>query len=151
MGRPSKEVTRTEIPEWERRAAQEAQAMTAGAARLGYIPYYGPEIAPLSQAEQAYAQQTQDLASAFGMYTPPSMPSGTMGGQPMSSGDVLDLAISNLQARRPEQYQALQGLLPSMLPGSTAQAAPMGAMSDRERGLMGQMTPRRAPRKLGYY
>ena len=167
MGRPSKEVIQREVPEWESQAAQQAQAMTSGAANIGYIPYYGPSVAGLSQGEQAYMQQTGDLASAFGMQGPAgppmisakelyggNIPEGLRQGMPMSSGDIYDRAIKELYMRNPAQYRAIQGLLPNMLPKmEPAQAAPMGAMSDREKGLMGAMRPSpiRSPRKLGYY
>jgi len=180
MGRPSKEVTERTVPEWERQASQQAQAMTSGAANIGFIPYYGPSVAGLSQGEQAYMQQTGDLASAFGMQGPAgppmisakelydgNIPEGLRQGMPMSSGDIYDRAIKELYMRNPTQYRAIQGLLPNMLPKMEPAQTGMGGMSDKEMGLMGSLTPkprmgsiserergmsrRIAPRGLGRY
>jgi hypothetical protein len=133
MGLSSKKQTKKEIPEWERKAAQDALAKATGAAELGNIGYYGPDVAAMTPQQIAGQQNTLDMASAFGMNVPQG---GAMAGMPQaqtfaggvqgySSGDMYDQSLQELKNRNPAQAAAYEKLYPNAFSslGSQASAA----------------------------
>jgi hypothetical protein len=120
----SKKVKKVEIPEWERKAAQDALAKATGAAELGNMGYYGPDVAAMTPQQIAGQQNTLDMASAFGMNVPQG---GAMSGMPQaqtfaggvqgySSGDLYDESLRAFQERSPEQAAAYQDMYPYAMP-----------------------------------
>jgi hypothetical protein len=66
-----------EIPEYIEKAAQRNLNKAERISQLGYVPYYGPDVAAFTPMQQASFQNTADVASAFGM------------GAPMSQQDIM--------------------------------------------------------------
>lgn len=68
-------------------------------AELGYMPYFGPDVAALSPAGYAAQQNTQAAANAFNMAAPGGggMPSGGGGGGPQFTGNPQSMT-GNYQA-----------------------------------------------------
>jgi hypothetical protein len=81
--------------------------------RIGYTPYYGPDVAAMTPMQVAAMQGTNQMASAFGMPTADpmaGMPAATnYGGMPAySSGDLYDQALAELERRMPGQFAAMR-------------------------------------------
>ena len=85
-----------------------AQAKIAG--QIGYMPYYGPEVAGLSPQQEMAMQNTFNAQQAFGMVPQgaqfstglpqPTQYAGGVSGY--GSGSLFDQALAELQARQPE-------------------------------------------------
>ena len=110
-GLSGRTVSETKIPEYIENAARSNLARADELARIGYVPYYGPEIAAFSPMEEAAFQGTNMAASAFGMPTgavsmpaPETFASGVRG---YSSAPMYEAARAQLAARFPGQYAAL--------------------------------------------
>ena len=59
--------TKTEIPKWLEDASRGNLAMGNDVANIGYVPYYGPDVAAFTPMQQASFQNTGQAANAFGM------------------------------------------------------------------------------------
>lgn len=118
-------TSKTTVPEWQNRAAQDALAAANRVANIGYTPYYGPDVAALTPMQMAAMRGTNQAAQAFGMPTADptaGLPQATdYGGmQAYSSGGLYDQALAELQRRNPEQYAALTA---DIVPQQAASAA----------------------------
>lgn len=100
-----------EIPSWMQDAARKNLGRAQQTSELGYMPYYGPDVAAPSPMLQSAWQGVANQASAFGLG-----PSGqdVMAGMPTaktyeggvtgySSGDLYDQAVAEFENRRPGQ------------------------------------------------
>ncbi len=65
-GKGGSTTSAVQTPEWMNTAAQQNVGRAQQAQQIGYTPYYGPDIAAFSPAQQAAQQSTMDTASAFG-------------------------------------------------------------------------------------
>lgn len=130
------QTTEVKIPAWLESAAKKNMARADEIAQIGYVPYFGPDVAGFSPMQQAAFQNTSDAASAFGM----AAPSNPMAGMPApqtfaggvqgySSAPMFQQSVDALAAARPGQYAALNapfinpvtGADPASPFGSTAQ------------------------------
>ena len=138
-GSTSQQVT---IPDWLQQPAQRNLARAEEAAKVGYMPYYGPDVAAFTPMQQQAMQANVDAASAFGL-----VPQGTqaMAGMPQaqdfggvqgySSGSMFDQALAELASRRPGQYaqytqsfvDPMTGIPVSNFDGGRAQVNPTAA------------------------
>ena len=114
-GSTSSSVT---IPEYIEEAARRNLAKAEGISQIGYVPYYGPDVAAFTPFQQAGFQQTADVASAFGM-GPQMSQADIMGGMPAptefaggvrgySAAPLYQQAVDELAARRPAQAQYIE-------------------------------------------
>jgi len=119
-------TSKTTVPEWQNRAAQDALAAANRTANIGYTPYYGPDVAALTPMQEAAMRGTDQAALAFGVPTadpmaglPPATNfNGTLG---YSSGGLYDLALAELKRRDPKQYAALTAdIVPQPAPVAAA-------------------------------
>jgi hypothetical protein len=119
-GKGGSKSTQIEIPEYLETAARNAVNRGADVSELGYMPYYGPDVAGFTPMQQASFQNTADMSSAFGMQ-PQMSQQDIMGGMPpatqyaggvtgYSSGDLYDQAVNELGERRPGQVAAYDDL-----------------------------------------
>ena len=110
-GKGGSSTTKVEIPEWMEREAKMNLAEGRKVSKLGYVPYYGPDVAAFNDAQLAARQNVNDMASAFGMQGAGSfsMPEAVEvdGIRGYTSGSLYDQALAELEARRPNQYQAI--------------------------------------------
>lgn len=110
-GKGGSQTSSVQIPEYIEAAAQRNLNKAERISQLGYVPYYGPDVAALSPMQQAAMQNTAGAASAFGMATPTGqdiygMPAPTeyAGGiQGYSSAPVAQQSVDQLAAQRPAQ------------------------------------------------
>lgn len=111
-GKGGSTTSSVQIPSWAQDAAKKNIAMGDYAAQLGYMPYYGLDVAAQTPAQQAASQNFGSAVSAFGGQAPVDMNAGMPTAQTIdgvtgySSGGLFDSALAELQQRRPEQYKA---------------------------------------------
>ena len=110
-GKGSSQTTSVAVPEYIEAAAQRNLNKAEGISQLGYTPYYGPDVAAFSPAQQAAFQNTAGAAGAFGLASPAD-PFGGMGAptdfggvQGYSSAPLYQQSVDALAANRPGQKQ----------------------------------------------
>jgi hypothetical protein len=108
-------VSTKELPAWLDQAAQQNIARGQMVADIGYTPYYGLDTAGFSPMQTSGFQNTANAAAAFGLGAPadvnaymPQTTTNNLGFTGYSSGNMFDSALSQLQANRPAQYNAIQ-------------------------------------------
>lgn len=114
-GKGGSQTSSVQIPAYIQDAAKANLARADEISKIGYTPYYGPDVAAMTPMQQAAMQNTAGAASAFGMATPTGqdiygMPAPTQfagGIQGYSSAPMYEQSLAELQARRPAQYDAL--------------------------------------------
>lgn len=128
-----KSTTSVTVPAWLEEAAKSGLSRAEGVSRIGYAPYYGPDVAAMTPMQMAAMQGTNQMASAFGMPTADPMAGmpavGNYGGMPAySSGSMYDAALAELQRRQPDTYAKLMAPFAARptpsLTGTAAPAAP---------------------------
>lgn len=131
-GKGGSQTTTVEIPKWLEEPAKQNIAKAEELAKIGYTPYYGPDVAAMTPSQLAAGQNIMGAAQAFGMAAPTSatagMPQATdYGGMgAYSSAPLYEQALGELGARAPAQLAALQA--PFINPVTGAQpGAPYGA------------------------
>jgi hypothetical protein len=107
-----KSTTSVTVPEWLENAAKSGLSRAEDVSRIGYAPYYGPDVAAMTPMQMTAMQGTNQMASAFGMPTSDPMAgmptAGDYGGMPAySSGSMYDAALAELQRRQPDTYAKL--------------------------------------------
>ena len=107
------------VPEYIESAAKRNLTRADAISQLGYVPYYGPDVAAFSPMQNAAFENSAGAASAFGLATPSgSNVYGTMGpatdygngvlgysSQPLYQG-----AVDKLRENAPGQYKAMTGM-----------------------------------------
>jgi hypothetical protein len=120
------------VPKYIEDAAKANLAKADEISKIGYTPYYGPDVAAFNQMQQAGFQNTAGMADAFGLAGGGTgmegmpMPTTYAGGvQGYSSAPMFEQSMAELEARRPGQYAAINA--PFIDPVTGAQpAAPYG-------------------------
>ena len=116
-GKGGSSTTEVKIPEYIEEASKRNLARANEIAKIGYTPYYGPDVAAFTPMQQAAFQGTADMAGAFGLSAPTSQ-QDIMGGMPApttyaggvqgySSAPMYEQSVAELAARRPGQYEAI--------------------------------------------
>lgn len=116
-GKGGSQTSSVEIPKWLEEPAKRNLARGEQAANIGYMPYYGPDVAALNPTQQAAMSNANSAASAFGLAAPVGAGSGlpqaqTFAGgvQGYSSGDLFDQAVQEFERRKPQQAAAYNSL-----------------------------------------
>lgn len=127
-------TTSVTIPKWLEDAVQENIASAKNVSKIGYTPYYGPDVAAMTPAQIAAMQGTNQMATAFGMPTydaTAGMPAATdyNGMSAYSSGGMYDQALAELKARNPGQYAAITGMFIDPVTGQLASVESGGSSS----------------------
>jgi len=102
----------TTVPDWVRDPIERNVNRAERVADMGYVPYFGPDVAAFTPMQNAAFDGTNMAASAFGM------PSATGNGMPepktyrggiqgYSSGPLYKDALKRLERQNPKLYQAL--------------------------------------------
>ena len=111
MSKGGSQTTSVEIPEYIQDAAKRNLSKAEKISQLGYVPYYGPDVAAFSPLQEAAMTNVGGQAGAFGLATPAG---GVMAGMPAaqefaggirgySSAPMFEQAQAELAARRPAQ------------------------------------------------
>lgn len=117
-GKGGKQTTEVKIPKWLEGPVRENIAKANEIAKIGYTPYYGPDVAAFTPMQEAAFANTAAGASAFGLGTPvgsavtgmPAPQTFAGGIQGYSSGSLYDQALAELQRRNPGQFAAISSL-----------------------------------------
>ena len=108
----------TEIPAWLESAAIENINKARDVSQIGYVPYYGPDVAAFSPMQQQSMQSTGNAASAFGlapqgfnaMAGMPQAENFAGGIQGYSSAPLYEQSLDKLFANAPAQYRAMNDM-----------------------------------------
>ena len=116
MSKGGSTTSQVQIPSYLSDAARRNLARADVISRIGYTPYFGPDVAAMTPMQQAAIQGTNQMASAFGL---PSV-SDPMAGMPQpqdfggmqaySSAPMYEQSLQQLAQQRPAQYQAIEGM-----------------------------------------
>mgnify|MGYP007117445674 FL=1 len=119
-GGSTKQSTQQNIAQYLESAARDNLNQAKIAGQIGYVPYYGPEVAGLSPQQTQSMQNTFNAQQAFGMapqgaqfstgLPEPQQFAGGVSGY--SSGGLFDQALEELKARQPDiaaQYDKFYG------------------------------------------
>lgn len=128
MGGSSNTSSSVKVPAWLSSAAQDMLNRSQANSKIGYTPYYGPDVAAMTPAQIAAMQGTNSAASAFGLQTVDpmaGMPAATdyNGMSAYSSGAGYDAALAELKARFPGQFDAIMSQFTDPVTGRMAGAA----------------------------
>lgn len=125
MGGSSK--SKTEIPKWLESAARGNIATAKDISKIGYVPYYGPDVAALDPMQTAAMQNTANAASAFGLGAPTDAMAGmpqaqTFAGgvQGYSSAPMYQQSLDALKQNAPGQYKAIMDMFIDPITGKMA-------------------------------
>lgn len=145
-GKGGSQTQAVEIPKWIEGPATRNLARAEAAQQIGYMPYYGPDLAAFNPTQLAAMQADIGAAQAFGlapegmtalqgMPAPTEFAGGMMG---YSSAPLYEQALAELEARRPGQVAAYNELFvdprtgQSNLPAPTPIQTPQPTDYDRD-------------------
>lgn len=127
-GKGGSESVNVEIPGWAEDAARNNLARADDISRIGYTPYFGPDVAALSPMETSAFNNTNAMAQQFGMAGGglgfPQAQNFGGGVSGYSSGGLYAQALQELADRRPGQYQAISDLFINPFAERAAQGNP---------------------------
>lgn len=117
MSKGGSSTTTVDVPKYIEDAAKRNLNRAEGIAGLGYTPYYGADVAAFTPMQEAAFGSTNLAASAFGMPTVgasqitgmPEAQTFAGGARGYSSAPMYEQSLQELQARRPGQYEYMQG------------------------------------------
>jgi hypothetical protein len=116
MGSKSTTVQENRIPRYLEEAGQLAVEEAKKIKEMGYLPYFGPEVAAINPYEQAMAQNVGSMASAYGLAAPAAMDmsgvsTATSGGvSGYTTAPAYFAALERLKETRPDQYEFFANL-----------------------------------------
>jgi len=100
-----------QMPKFLEDAAKYNLGMAKEAGKVGYMPYYGPDVAALSPQQEQAMRGNFGAQQSYGMVSPSAQFSTGMpeaqqfagGVSGYSSGNLFDQAVAELAQRNPEQ------------------------------------------------
>jgi len=118
MSKGGTTTTGVEIPDYLRQPIVNNLNRAEQVAQMGYTPYYGPDVAAQTPMQQAAIGNISQAANAFGLgggniNSSTGMPDAQTyagGVQGYSSAPVYQQSLDTLQANRPDQYNAIEGM-----------------------------------------
>jgi hypothetical protein len=113
-GKGGSQSTQVEIPAWAESKMRENLNKASAMGEIGYMPYYGPEVAAFTPLQEAGMQGAYDAAAAFGLAPAggdalagiPEAETFAGGIRGYSSGDLFEQARAEFEARNPQQAAA---------------------------------------------
>ena len=115
-GKGGSQSTKVEIPAWAEQAMRENLRKASAMGEIGYMPYYGPDVAAFTPMQEAGMQGAYDAAAAYGLAAPggdalagiPQAREFAGGIRGYSSGDLFEQARAEFEARNPRQAAKLR-------------------------------------------
>ena len=131
-GKGGSQTTQVEIPKFIEDAARQNLARAQATARMGYLPYYGPEVAAFSPLQTQAMQSAGTAGQAFGLAGPrfdatASIPTPDVlyrGMQGYGSGELFEQQLKDLQTKSPAQFTQYTSL-PTMVPNFDGYSMPV--------------------------
>lgn len=122
-GKGGSQSTKVEIPPFIEQAAKENLARARRTANMGYMPYYGPQVAAFTPMQEQAMRATGGAAEAFGLAGPGFDPLAGMpqaetfdgGMRGYSSSGLFEQALSEMKTKNPQQFAQYSGL-PTTVP-----------------------------------
>ena len=119
-GKGGSKTTEKALPDWLRGPAERNLQRAEAVQQIPYMPYYGPEVAAFTPAQNAAFDANIGAAEAFGLLAPNTLtatsgmptPTDFDGFSGYSSQPIYESALAELQAKQPgavAQYNALFG------------------------------------------
>ncbi len=107
-GKGGSSTQTVEIPDYIEEAAKRNLTKAEGISQLGYVPYYGPDVAAFTPMQQAGFQNTADVSSAFGMAAPTYQRDimGGMGAPTQYAGGVMGYSSQPMYQQSLDQFTA---------------------------------------------
>ena len=110
-GKGGERTATQSIPDWIKGPAIENLAKAKAAGEIGYMPYYGPDVAALAPQQEQAMRNNFSAQQAYGMVSPtaqfstgvPQAQEYAGGVRGYSSGNLFDQAVAELAVRNPEQ------------------------------------------------
>ena len=130
MAKGGTQQKETTLPKFYETGLQQGLGMGRDIAAMGYVPYYGPDVAAFSPLQQAAFQGTDVMAGAFGMPTTggqqymPQAETFAGGVQGYSSAPIFTQAQQQLAANRPAQAEYLASFGIDPVTGAVGSRAP---------------------------
>jgi len=130
-GKGGSTTSEIKIPEWLEAAARQNIGRADEIAQIGYVPYYGPDVAAMTPMQMSAGNNINAAADAFGLGSPTSINAGMPaamdygGMSAYSSAPMYQQSLDELQMRAPGQYNALQAPFIDPITGARP-AAPFG-------------------------
>lgn len=118
-GKGGSQTQKTEIPKWIEEPATRNLARAEAAQKVGYMPWYGPDVAAFNPTQQAAMQANIGAAEAFGIVpqgqiTPmtgvPTPQTYTGGIQGYSATPLFEQAKAELASKQPTDVQRYKNL-----------------------------------------
>lgn len=115
-GKGGETTSKTEIPAWAEDATKRNLARAEQVQKIGYQPYYGPDVAAFTPDQVMAMQNNADAASAFGLSAPTDVAAnlpqaqnfnGMMG---YSSAPLYEQAMAMGREKQPGFYAAQDAL-----------------------------------------
>lgn len=131
-GKGGSTTSSVEIPEYIERAAQENLNRAQAIAQMGYVPYYGPDVAAFTPMQEAAMQNVASAAGAFGLAAPtgasvtgmPAAQTFEGGIRGYSSAPLFEQAQAELARRRPAQKSYIDSFFIDPITGTYGANAP---------------------------
>ena len=122
--------TTQSIPAWVEDAGKKNLARADEIAKIGYVPYSGPDVAAFTPMQQSAFGNTMAASSAYGlggggMTGMEGMPQATEmagGGYGYSSAPMYEQAIEQLRQKSPGQYDLMRGMFIDPVTGAQPMA-----------------------------
>ena len=138
-GKGGSTTSSVQIPAWAEQAAQRNIQRADQISQVGYVPYYGPDVAAFSPMQEASFAGTNAAAQAFGLPTAQGSLTGMNAPQDFggvrgySSAPLYEQSLASLQSARPNQYAAMTSMFvnPYAQPtggGYVPPASPFGSL-----------------------
>ena len=131
-GKGGTQTASQSIPAWVEGPAKENLARAKAVGEIGYMPYYGPDVAALAPQQEQAMRNNFSAQQAYGMVSPTAQFSTGMpqaqeyagGVRGYSSGNLFDQAVAELAVRNPEQAARYGKVMnPNINPEAYTQAA----------------------------
>lgn len=144
-GKGGSSTTSVEVPQYIEDAAKfnlrQAGALgQPGIAQIGYVPYYGADVAAFTPTQEAAFQNVAGQAGAFGLTTPAG---GAMAGMPTpqefaggvrgySSAPLYEQSLGEFARRRPAQFNLIESLFINPVTGEFTPIPPVAPVEPVE-------------------
>ena len=117
-GKGGTQTQAQQMPKFLEDAAKYNIDMAKQAGKIGYMPYYGPDVAALTPQQEQAMRGNFSAQQAYGMIDPsaqfstgvPQAQEFAGGVRGYSSGGLFDQAVAELKMRNPEQAARYEGI-----------------------------------------
>ena len=117
-GKGGSQTSTVEVPDWIEGPARQNLGRAEAISKIGYVPYYGPDVAAMTPMQEAAAQNVASAASAFGMQAPtgagitgmPAAQEFAGGIRGYSSAPLFEQTLETFGEKRPGQKAAIDDL-----------------------------------------